>query len=170
MNERGQISTLDLVVASAVFLSILFSAVYLWGDTMKSIGRTSEKNDLDSKVLDISETLVKTQGEPPDWQNMAAGDINSSSVKSLGLASEDNILDPEKIDKLKLIDYDEAREMMGLSREGYNITITNSSGEVTHSIGRPVFGQSGGTERIVLVSGVKSIINIKLFKQGGLGI
>lgn len=176
MDDKGQISTLDLVIASAVFVGILLSVIYLWSDTVKSISRTSEKSDLDSKVRDVSEALVKTPGDPPDWQKMSASDINSSTVKSLGLTKEDNILDPEKLNKFGLINYEEARTIMGLSREAYNITITNSTNEIVYSFGRPFeVGDCGpygcpprsiaSAERLALLGGNKVKISVILFTQ-----
>jgi hypothetical protein len=54
---------------------------------------------------------------------------------------------------------------LGLSREQYNLTIINSTGEVTHSSGHPVAGQSSAADRIVLINGAKSKLRLILFAQ-----
>ena len=78
-------------------------------------------------------------------------------------------LDPGKIEKFGLIDYHETRFIMGLSREDYNITISNASGGIMHSYGRAVASRTVVSERIAVLDGGRVGVSVRLFYgEGGL--
>jgi len=137
--KKGQISTIDLVIASGIFISILLSAMFLWNDIVSKINRFEDRGLISQKALDISDMFIKTPGTPNGWYLLSPVDINSQNVSSVGFAVEDNVLDWERLSMLKQISYDESKNLIGLSKEEYNITIVNVSGnnnKVLYSAGQ----------------------------------
>ena len=140
MNQKAQISTLDLVIAVSIFIFILLTIMGAWNNTRLKIDLFEDKRKIYQKGLDVAEMLVKTQGDPVNWGELSV--VDSSNVDAIGIASEDNVLDPEKLDKLGEIDYGELRRILGLSREEFNLTIYNISGgseNSLYSFGQPPF-------------------------------
>ncbi len=136
--SKGQISTLDLVMAAFVFILIFLTVMWSWNDTGLRIDRFEDRRGIYQKGLDVGEALVKTSGEPANWHSLNVA--NSSTVNSLGLASQDNVLDQAKIDRFGGMEYEEVRGILGLSREDFNLTIYNSTGglgDALHSFGQP---------------------------------
>jgi|GEM_PF-2276637 len=133
MDSRGQISTLDLVVAAGIFISILLSVMWAWNSVLLKIDLFENKRRIYQKGLDVAELLVTTSGDPANWNELDV--VNSNTVDVIGLVSEDNVLDQEKVNKFGEIDYDNQREILGLSKEDFNLTLYN----VTDGIGDPLY-------------------------------
>jgi hypothetical protein len=137
-NKKGQISTIDLVIAASIFISLLLSITWAWNDSRLKINLFENKRELYQKGLDIAEMLVKTSGDPANWHELNT--VNSGTVNAIGLASEDNVLDEDKLDKLGYVDYEELRRILGLSKEDFNLTVYNITGGAEtplYSFGRP---------------------------------
>ena len=164
--KKGQISTIDLVIASGIFVSILLSAMFLWNDIVLKINRFEERLLINQKALDVSEMLIKTPGSPSGWYLFQAVDINSQNVSSVGFVIEDNVLDWERLSALKQISYDESKNLMGLSREEYNITIINVSGsnnKVLYSTGQMSNATSVLISRYGQLNGSIVRLDLRLF-------
>jgi len=75
------------------------------------------------RAQDAANTLMLTQGYPPDWDQYAS---NASAVQALGIVSRRNVIDGAKLAALNStnIGY-----MIGLER--YNISITITQGLLT---------------------------------------
>lgn len=121
-SSKGQLSSLDLVVASLLFLSIILLFVWSWGELNNTIWSYEYMQHNRDLALDMTDVLLHTQGNPTYWE--ALTNISSANVKSIGLVSEPGILDINKIDALKNMPVAESARILGHLRGGYSIKIS----------------------------------------------
>ncbi|MFH0861520.1 MAG: hypothetical protein V1875_00685 [Candidatus Altiarchaeota archaeon] len=132
---RGAVFTMDLIAALFIFLVIIVSMMWLWGTAYARMDAYRDSSSRQSRLLDISSALVKTPGNPADWQN---GQVTPDRVYALGLASAENVLSEEKLTALESANYQSLREIMGLGSENFSITVSRDYGgtpEVLYSKG-----------------------------------
>jgi hypothetical protein len=127
IGRRGVVFTLDLSAALLFFLIILLAMFWLWEQSYRHMGDYRETAARHSRLLELSSMLVKTQGTPQDWQNR---EVTPENVRTMGLASEDNVLDPAKLDAMEAADYQHLREIMGFGSEDFELSVSgNYSGQ-----------------------------------------
>lgn len=168
--KKGQISTLDLVIASSIFIGILLLAMTSWNDILLKSYRFENKREIYQKALDVAESLVTFEGSPSDWHLLALADIVPNNVSSFGLAKEPNVLDRDKIEKLNQVDYDTARDILGLGREEFNLTIYNSTNDVVYSMGNSIQETTALVQRYALLDGYNAKIELRLFYNTSTGL
>jgi hypothetical protein len=136
MKKKGAILTVDFFISLVIFTIIMLSIIWLWGKVRTDIKEYSVRADKREKALRLSEILVANRGKPPYWHLL---DISSDEVSVIGLSGKHNHLMREKLEALASSTYSDVKEIMGLGREDFNLTvIKNWSGvqEVEYSIGR----------------------------------
>jgi hypothetical protein len=167
MNEKGQISTIDLTIAFIIMIAILLSVMEVWNTIITHINQFYHKRTIHRKALDAAEMLVNTPGMPYDWQNL--GEVNSSTVDSIGFAARDNVLDYLKLEKTSSIDYGELKKILGLNKEEARITVIdvmNSSRPVLFEYGLPANGTSVVAGRYGLLNGSIVEARVELYYSG----
>jgi len=161
--KKGQISTLDLVIASAIFIGILLLAMTTWNDILLKSYRFENKREITQKGLDVAGSLVMTHGSPSDWHLLSLADINTNNVSSIGISKEPNVIDIEKIEKLDQVNYDTIRDIIGFSKEEFNLTLYNSTNDIIYSMGNSVQNTTVLVRRYALLEGDNTRVDLRLF-------
>lgn len=161
---KGQISSLDLVIAASIFIAIMLSIIGAWNDIRYRIDRYEDKRLISQKALSVAELLTKTGGDPVYWEGL--GTVDSDTVNSLGLSSGDNILDEEKLVRFGTADYGEIKTILGLSREEFNLTVYNVTGGnrvLLYSFGRSYNETNSRVSRYALLDNDLVELRLVLF-------
>jgi hypothetical protein len=87
--RRGQVFSVELMIAYVLFMIVLLVVVYLWGSVIKDIFESESLYEIEGTAVDVSENLMRTRGMPEDW--------NSSNVKTIGLVNPSRNLDEYKV-------------------------------------------------------------------------
>ncbi|MFH0817836.1 MAG: hypothetical protein V1909_04335 [Candidatus Micrarchaeota archaeon] len=119
-NRRGQLLTTDFILSLTIFLAILLSTMSLWASVDTQIKDSESRRDMQAITTTISESLVRSQGYPKNWTN--------ETVKMIGLANEEHVLDINKILSLKHMNYDNVSSILRLANYNYYISITDGAG------------------------------------------
>ena len=138
--------TLDMITALFFFVVIMLSVLWLWGYVYRHIGEYRAIEGRQVRLLQASGMLVKTQGNPTDWQE---GAVDQATVRALGLAQESNVLHSGKLDAMAQADYQALRRIIGFSDEDFRLTVaSNWSGApvVLYSIG----AEPSKSERLIV--------------------
>ncbi|MBN2014242.1 MAG: hypothetical protein JW778_03590 [Candidatus Altiarchaeota archaeon] len=126
MHKKAQISNFDLVIAAGIFLFILFVMIGTWGEMTNKINHFEDRRSTYYKGLDITEMLVKTPGNPPNWEQLDT--LNPSTVYAVGFSSQPNVLDKDKLERFDTFEYEQMRDLLGLSREDFHLLIHDVKG------------------------------------------
>ena len=133
--KRGQLFSLDLLFAFSAVL-FLFVAMVIVSDMLYySFQAAGTKAEMRDAALAAVDSLVSTSGTPSNWSDLT--ELDSATVKGLGLAKEKGVLDSEKVKKFfEMVNtttlnsnYSNASFLLGLGRAGYNFSVAvyNSS-------------------------------------------
>jgi hypothetical protein len=126
MHEKAQISNFDLVIAASIFLFILFVMIGTWGEMTKNIYHYEDRRSTYYKGLDITGMLVTTPGDPSNWEQLDT--VNSSTAYAIGFSSQPNVLDKDKLERFDTLEYEQMRDLLGLSREDFHLLIHDIKG------------------------------------------
>ncbi len=95
---------MDFVLSIAIFLSMLFTLMSVWSTIDIQIRDLESRRDIQTLSVTISDSLVRSSGNPIDW--------NSTNVQSIGLANSERVLSLRKIHELMKIQYYEVKSKL----------------------------------------------------------
>jgi len=160
--KKGVVSTIDLVVASVVVLFILVSVVEVWSHGVNRIHDFDVERDMYFKLVEVSESLVKTPGVPLNWHLLDQRD--SETVSSIGLALRDNYLSRGRVEAFMDMEYEEARRILGLGRFDFHLELVNASdGDVIYEAG--VDGEGATLERLCILGDDVVLLKFTLMER-----
>jgi len=129
---KGQIWSLDFAASLTVFLMVLLPLFFVWNYVNFQNQHEATLNEMERRALSISDALIRTGGSPSDW--------DSANVKSIGLASSDNVLDPAKVSEMFSMNYNKTKAMLGGEYDFY-FSLTDLNGTSYGSIGNKSAGE-----------------------------
>ncbi len=118
-SRKGQVFSGDFVISIAVFLFVLVIILPLFGYVSERVHASDERQDLENRLLFVSEALVKSTGYPPNW--------NSTTVVTAGFADA-GALNITKIRNFLDMQYADAQNSMALAGVNFNISFTDLHG------------------------------------------
>jgi len=132
--RKAQLFSQDIIFAMTLVLFIFSMWLILRDRVLYLISASEYKRDIDEVTSNALSQLLETSGKPTSWNRLSA--INETTVESMGIASERNVLDPEKTEKFIDLASDEGtnytivKKLLGLDKSGYafNFTISYLNG------------------------------------------
>ncbi|MEM4662693.1 MAG: hypothetical protein QXM75_01600 [Candidatus Diapherotrites archaeon] len=159
--EKGQLFTSDFIFALAVFgAALLMINSYSYFVSLRVKEFEAEQNR-EYVARRAAQTLMLSAGDPSDWYL-----VPDQNIKSLGIASEPNILQRAKIESLASKDYNLVKNILGIQNYDFNLTIFSSSGRVLYSVGKTKSKDYAVTKinRIGLLDGSAVFITLEVFE------
>ncbi len=103
--RHGQIWSMDFTASVVILMIIIIPALFLWYNA--SMESTEQRNLLraEKQVLIMTDLMMTTPGVPPSW--------NNTTVISVGLAAEKNILEYQKLFEFNRTDYQKLKTIFG---------------------------------------------------------
>jgi len=135
-SRRGQAFSADLIVGVMLSMLALGLLCAAWGLGKARLDETEHMRALEGKASAISDLVVKTPGDPPDWED------HPSDAVLIGLAREDRRLSDGKVLALEGIGGNRLREMFMLGGMGCAINIRTLEGSVVAGTGAPPYSDS----------------------------
>ncbi len=163
MAKRGQAVIMDLFVAISVFIVLLTILIITWDlHTIRLTSRV-EYDELILRTLSISDTLVKSEGFPFDWEN------SPSSTLQIGLAQSDGVLSTDKVTVFAINQQpseDSVRRLLKTSSYKYYFAVRDFDGTVYASRGTAPTGKVAvDVGRIVIYQGAPRVMEFALWKD-----
>jgi len=127
--KRAQLFSQDIIFAILLALFILSLWVILKDRVLHVLSITNDRTMLDEAASNAMSQLLETSGTPANWNRLEV--INDTAISSMGLVSERNVLDSEKLEKFISLsndnNYTTMKKLLGLEREGYEFNFSVSS-------------------------------------------
>lgn len=158
-NKKGQVVITDLMVSIFIFIFIVLLIFSLW--TFHNVRLQDNLNfeDMQTKAFQISNVLVKSQGDPSNWEN------NHSTVSVIGLAQDDRILSEAKMNNLTDMSYGNVSRLLKLGKYNMSLNISDLSGNTLASFGEYKEGETVvEIRRYVLYGETKSIMALRIWE------
>ncbi len=141
---KAQVWSFDMAISILIFFSAMTALMFTWNYITAQNLEQFEISNAESQALRISDSLVRTQGIPVNWE--------SGNPSVLGLASSENILDDAKIEALLAMDYNSVKSLLGI--EGYQLYLAliyaNSTIAKTANGTQAEFGMQHVNEKIIV--------------------
>lgn len=160
-SSKAQLITADFLIAVVILILIIQTSVSLWNRIVNSLRVRETRTEMENLALAISDLLVKSSGLPGDW--------NSTDVITIGLAGEDNVLDPGKVSSFTGLDSDTTKELLGIKNFEFLFRLKNTDGgdlipphNSTESI--PANAEVVNIRRLVLYDGNRAYMDFGLLK------
>jgi len=110
--RKGQINSGDFLIGSILFVGLIIFMLMFWFVMLADMEYGVNKDRLEAITLPVSDLMVKGPGVPPDWEE------NPESLEVIGLAgASQNVLVGSKVRNFTALDYEDAKEIMGLEKE-----------------------------------------------------
>ncbi len=113
--NKGQVWSFDFAVSVVIFFSVVVMILFSWNYTAAKHTEQVLFNEMESKAVTLSDSLIRTSGFPKEW--------NSSDVQIIGLADDENILNETKILQLVSMPYDTIRATMGIMNYNFYLGV-----------------------------------------------
>lgn len=164
--SKGQASSLDFVVATAMLFMVLILYILMLGHiNAVSLGQI-ESGELLEANLDSSGALLLSGGDPANWNELPL--INGSTVHSIGLAESRNVLHPAKVQKfvsLNSSSYEFLKESIGLSKQDFLLEIWDDDALLYRAgLVPPQEAQVSSLERPAMLNGSVVRVMVKVWR------
>jgi hypothetical protein len=123
--NRGQLFSLDAVIAVGIFTIILISITWSWDLVTEKISIDNKQEEIAILSKNALSTLLITSGNPLNW-NMESNDwFNSSNMHDLGVSFAPSIIQDGKISKLEEVNdtkYGDMKKLLGLRKYDFHLS------------------------------------------------
>lgn len=155
--SRGSVS-FDFVFASLIFILILGFSIVAYSSYADNYLLIENKRTLEASALSISEILVKSKGQPSNWENDVSG------LEVLGLAESENTLSTDKVSVFDSLSVNQTKSLLGITNDFF-ISIESVDGETLFSKGNDLTNTSSvSIERIVYYNRTVSRLGVRLYE------
>jgi hypothetical protein len=133
---------------------------------MEAVSRQSmEGSSLLAANLRVSDALVLSPGNPANWSEL--GVINGSTVGSVGLADERNVLSARKLSRMAELNsthYEFFKEALGIPAREFQMQVMDLDDNVLYSVGNSSNeSQTSVLERAALLNGTDVIVVVRVW-------
>ncbi len=118
--RKGQLWTLDMALSMIIFMSAMLMLLFAWSYISADTVESQELKEMQFRSMTLSDSLIRTPGIPADW--------NESTVKVIGLAYDDSMLDGPKVDEFLNMSYAKARSLLGIQPYEFYFEIKDING------------------------------------------
>lgn len=105
--SKAQIASLDVFIALSLFVFILATFFSVYNYVGEKNLSDLEYKEMAAQALAISDGLVKTSGNPSNWDR--------NDVEVFGLASEDRVISRQKAEEFCAVSESEAAVILGVN-------------------------------------------------------
>jgi len=129
--KKGQVTALDFMFGLFLFLFIAAWLFSIWSSNLGVAITEQGFEEMRGKAFQAMDVLVRTGGTPADWEGGAEGgwtEEEMDGIVSLGLASKDRVVMPEKLYAFieagdptlnDMADYNRTKEIFGIMQYDY---------------------------------------------------
>ncbi|MDO8625223.1 MAG: hypothetical protein Q7R47_04005 [Candidatus Diapherotrites archaeon] len=158
---RGQALLIEFVGALFVFLVVFLFLQNIWPENFNRWKDETEQQTMLLRANQLASALVESPGYPTDW--------TTNTVESIGLASQKNVLDADKLAMfagLTTADYNLTKHDLRFFEYDFLVQIDANTASLDQNIGMvPKPDQSVVTvRRIVVVGGENAVLQLSVFR------
>jgi hypothetical protein len=119
---KAQAWSLDFAASVVIFLTALILAIFTLNYVMSQNSQQMEFNMMENTAMVVSDSLVRQPGIPQDW--------DSGTVTTLGLASQENVLDDTKLGEFLDMDTAAIKNLLGIGGYGFYLEVRYVNGSL----------------------------------------
>lgn len=117
---KAQTWSLDFAASVVIFLTALILVMFALNYTLSQSRQQAEMSVMESAAMSASDSLVRQPGIPQGW--------NSTNVTTIGLASQENVLNETKLSEFVGMDYNEIKRLLGIANYEFYFEVRYPNG------------------------------------------
>jgi hypothetical protein len=117
---KAQAWTLDFAASVVIFLTALILVMFALNYTLYQSRQQAVLNVMENAAMAASDSLVRQPGIPAEW--------NSTDVITIGLASQENVLNETKLAEFMAMDDSAIRGLLGIANYVYYFEVRYPNG------------------------------------------
>lgn len=125
LGRKGQALTPDFIAGITIFGFLLVFGTTMFFSTASQTAEFREVEELQRQSIDVLDAMVRTPGSPGNWTN--------STVRIVGLVTDDHTLDPAKLVELKSVPTAKLQAIFGIGESKPYLTIENDTSVITYN-------------------------------------
>ncbi|MBT3865895.1 hypothetical protein HOF78_02195 [Candidatus Woesearchaeota archaeon] len=141
-NKKGQAAITDLFVAVGIFIILITITSVLWNLYNVRLLNRLEYDDLVVKTFEISDLLLKSSGQPDNWDHLALGGASAEDIMFVGLVEEELKIPFNKTEGMDALGEEAIRDIFHAGQYRLGIRIRNNIAEEMYVLGKV----SGGSK------------------------
>lgn len=119
---KAQIWSLDFAASVVIFLTALILAMFALNYTMDQNRQQMEFNIMENAAMSVSDSLVRQPGIPQDW--------DPGTVTTIGLASQENVLNEAKLSDFLDMENDSIKSLLGIGNYEFYFEVRYVNGSL----------------------------------------
>lgn len=113
---------MDMIIAFAAIVGILLSVFLLWNHTTERIATHRTSTELRQFAKDVSNELLMSPGSPTNW-SAGTYPLNVTQIGSIGFAHEPWVLNTQRMDGFRSMNYSQRKQILGILGPGYEFDV-----------------------------------------------
>ena len=155
--RKGFAIATDFFLASMVFMLVLAYSFYTYYYYVGQFKAAEARKETEISALALTDMMLKSPGNPVEWQDAP------NETKAIGLAYDENIIDPEKLSALEMMEYNRSKELMGLSTD-YYMRVRWVDGTVIMEKGKKQNESAISMKRVAVYNGTYSWVELDVYR------
>ena len=158
--KKGQMAITDLFIALFVATILVILLMVVWNRYSLILIESSDYEGMQVIAFQTADLLVKSSGEPDNWE------LNPDNVDTIGLASSDRVLSEEKVDAFLGLLLNITSNSLGLELYDFYFQLNHINGTMLKDYGEsPILNESViNVQRLVLYKNEKAVVELALWK------
>lgn len=160
-SKKSEIAVTDLFIALFMATILIIFIVYSWNKYVMVLSDNIDYNEMQIIAFQITDLLVKSKGEPENWEE------DPENVYVIGLAGSDRNLSTEKVDAfINNITYDNASLILGMGFYDFYFQLKHINGTRLKEFGQGSIPNRSvvNVPRLVYYKNEKAILEFALWK------
>ena len=158
MAKHAQIAITDLVFGIVIFLFLLTTFLIVYTRLNNRLNDAILFNDLELSTIHTADLLTKHPGSPADWET------HPNDLQVLGLARDDRVLSPAKIQALANLSSNTTLSILNVKRYNLYLLIRTSTQGLLE-LGQPPAKRTVHIQRIVQYENAPATLDVALSEQ-----
>ena len=149
---------LDFALAVFIFLIALGTLSVFWLNRLDEKLQSQHFDEMNLKANLAAETLVKSAGDPTNWEN-----LDPELVNLIGVVSQDRSVSEQKLNAFRNLNYDTARQLLNISEYDFYFELEGID-NVTTGLAPVADVDRAAVTRIVEYKGSEATARITLYR------
>lgn len=119
---KAQAWTMDFAASVVIFMVVLVLAMFALNYAIYQNQQQASFNQMENAAMSASDSLIRQPGIPSSW--------NRTSVTTIGLASQENVLNETKLAEFMAMDYGSIKGLLGIANDQFYFEVRYPNGSL----------------------------------------
>jgi hypothetical protein len=156
MDRKGQVSSVDILVAILLFLTAFFVLRGIWLNNLTVSAEKIDYMEQNYSAQQAAMVLLQTEGYPSNW--------NKDNVSIAGIAAKPYVIDSEKLTEFCQIPHASAINALGLGKFDFYFSFDSDTLDVSCGSAAPANVSVVRINRQVVYEGGEALVELSVFK------